>query len=157
MTRQQPLQHQDYSNYYKEKFLEGSQYQDFISQKFTEMGMPLVMYVSKRFQYDVGENTAGVEIKFDGKYHKTGNLYIETAEKSHPDNPDFIPSGIYRSDNAWLYVQGDYKTIFIFGKKHLIEISDKCHRVSNPTSQGFILSRTLARDLALKVIYEPGN
>ena len=54
------------------------------------------------------------EIKRDGKFRETGNLYIETAEKSHPDKYEFIPSGIMRQDNSWLFVIGDEKTIYIF-------------------------------------------
>jgi len=47
-------------------------------------------------------------------------LSIEIAEKTKADNAKFVPSGIYRNDNSWLYIQGNFKTFWIFSKKLLI-------------------------------------
>jgi len=103
--------------------------------------------IERRFQNTEGENMLGAEIKRDGHFRKTGNLYFETAEKSHPDNPDYIPSGIWREDNSWLYVIGDEKTIYIFSTKYLRMLQDtkgidgkyKYQRKETPTSQGWVM------------------
>ena len=81
----------------------------------------------------------GAEIKRDGKFRETGNIYIETSEKSHPDKPEFTPSGILRKDNSWLYVIGDEKTIYIFSTKYLQLLANRYQVKETPTSRGFIM------------------
>jgi len=81
----------------------------------------------------------GAEIKRDGKFRETGNLYIETAEKSNPDNPAYAASGIYRQDNSWLFVIGDEKTIYIFSTKYLRLLEKRYQRKQKPTSIGFLM------------------
>src|SRR4030043_524633 len=97
----------------------GLQYQDFVTAELYRRGIPIVGYTSKKYQIKYGENRAGVEIKFDDRMKETGNVYIETAEKANPANPYFVPSGIYRNDNSWLYAIGNYDVIYIFAKKTL--------------------------------------
>ena len=105
---------------YKLMLEKGLQFQDFITDiLIKELGISLSTYSSQKYQNLKGENKQGFEIKFDDKYKDTGNVYIEVAEKSNPLNENFISSGIYRNDNTWLYLIGDYKEIFIFSKKHL--------------------------------------
>ena len=131
-----------YTDYYREKFEEGMEYQDFAMEVLLEkMGIPISCYSSKKYQHSKGENKQGIEIKNDLKYAETGNLFIETAEKTKAENANFIKSGIYRDDNSWLYLIGDYKTIFIFGIETLkgIHKTKKCKEVEIPTSQGFLL------------------
>ena len=131
------------TDYYKAKLASGLYYQDFVIEKLYEIGLPLISYSSKEFQIMIGENKAGVEIKNDTKYSETGNLYIEVAEKSDPKNSEFIPSGIYRNDNTWLYCIGDFKKIFILSKKQLIILHQKnkykTFDIKMGTSRGYLL------------------
>jgi ribosomal protein L37AE/L43A len=126
---------------YKGKYIEGLEYQDFIAEKFYEIGIPIVSYGSKKYQYTKGENRNGIEIKYDMKFKDSGNLYIEIAEKQNENNENYVTSGIFRNDNSWLYVIGDYEEIFIFGKKHLQAIykQNRYKEVETPTSKGFLL------------------
>src|SRR3990167_4524764 len=94
----------------------------------------------------------GAEIKRDGRFRETGNLYIETAEKSHPNNPAYIPSGIYRADNSWLYVIGDEKEIWIFSVKYLRLLSRRFRVVKNPTSMGFLMPTAEADKYSVRKI-----
>jgi len=130
------------TEYYKEMMQKGFEFQDFIADKLIEsLGISLTSYSSKKHQEKKGENRQGLEIKFDDKYKTTGNIYIETAEKSNENNPNFVSSGIYRSDNTWLYLIGNYKEVFIFSKKHLVLIhkTGAYRNVETKTSKGFLL------------------
>lgn len=126
--------------YYKEKFEQGLLYQDMVMEELYKNGIPLISYSSKKYQTEVGENKAGVEIKNDTKFRQTGNFYIETAEKSKAENKNFIPSGIYRCDNTWLYIIGDDISFFVFSKKQLqlLDKIKKYREVEIPTSRGFL-------------------
>ena len=143
------------TEYYKEMLEKGLEYQDFVMEKLIEeLGISLTQYSSKKFQYTVGENKQGIELKFDDRYKKTGNLYIETAEKSNANNTRFISSGIYRNDNTWLYLIGNYEMIFIFSKKYLVYIHKKhlYKEIEIPTSQGFLLDSEGADKYCLRKI-----
>jgi len=97
-----------YDQYRQAQIADGELYQDFIVDVlFEHLGLAVVQYTSKAYQYAVGESRTGVEIKHDKRYADTGNLYIETAEKAMPRPGPYVPSGIWRTDNAWLYVIGD--------------------------------------------------
>lgn len=141
--------------YYKEKLQQGLEYQDFITSILAkELAIPLSTFNSKQYQYNCGENMQGVEIKFDDMYKKTGNLYIEIAEKTNANNISFVSSGIFRNDNTWLYVIGDYSTIYIFGKNILQRVYNaNIHkRVEIATSKGFLINKEFAEKWALKII-----
>lgn len=143
------------NDYYKEKLQQGLYYQDFVIEQLYKIGLPLISYSSKEFQVMVGENKAGIEIKNDDKFQKTGNLYIETAEKSDANKANYFPSGIFRTDNTWLYCIGDLKRIFILSKKQLVLLSNakKFRAVETPTSQGFLLPVAEAeKHYAIKII-----
>lgn len=83
----------------------------------------------------------GAEIKRDDNFRKTGNLYLEVAEKSNPANPRYVASGIMRNDNSWLFVIGDEKTAYIFPTNYLRMLSDKrgWKSVTTPTSKGLLM------------------
>jgi len=69
------------NNNYQENYEKGLEYQDFIVEILAEKyGLIIPNYSSKKYQYDVGENKQGIEIKFDDRLKETGNLYIEIAE-----------------------------------------------------------------------------
>ena len=147
------------NEYYRQKLEEGEQYQDFVTEKLYEIGIPIISYSSKRYQHIVGENKCGFEIKFDNNTKKTGNLYIEIAEKSNELNKEFISSGIYRNDNTWLYIIGNYEKIYIFSKKHLRKIFEDVKRIAflrrieTKTSRGFLLPAKYAEEiLCIKII-----
>jgi hypothetical protein len=129
-----------YANgYYNEKLQQGLEFQDVVTKALYQRGIIVVGYASRRFQNEEGENLLGAEIKRDGRFRETGQLYIETAEKAHPDNSDFVPSGIYRGDNSWLYVIGDEKTIYIFSVKYLQMLERRYKQKKNATSIGYVL------------------
>ncbi len=143
------------NNYYKEKLEQGLQYQDFIMDLLIkELGITLSNYTSKKWQYNIGENKQGIEIKFDDKYKTTNNIYIEIAEKSDPSNYAYVESGIYRKDNTWLYIIGDYSTVYIFSKKYLVYLHKKniFKEVNIPTSKGFLIDIKNANKYCLKKI-----
>lgn len=131
---------------YKNCLQKGLEFQDFITNALIEkLGISLNSYSSKKYQYDIGENKQGFEIKFDDKYITTGNIYIEVKEKSNELNRNYIPSGIYRNDNTWLYLIGNYSEVYIFSKKHLrlMYETQKYKEVTTPTSIGFLLSKEI--------------
>ena len=142
------------NKYYKEKLDQGLMYQDFVVEKLYDHGLPIISYSSKKYQIMIGENKAGLEIKNDDKFRNTGNFYIEIAEKSNPQKPHYVMSGIYRNDNTWLYLIGDYQDIYIFGKKHLIQMHQTglYRKVEIPTSKGFLLPLSDAEKYAVKII-----
>lgn len=143
-----------YSDYYRDRLEVGLEYQDFIADLlFSELFIPISTYQSRKYQLR-GENKQGIEIKFDDRYRTTGNLYFEIAEKSDPSKANYFPSGVYRDDNTWLYIIGDYAAVFIFGKRFLIELhkTGKCREVETPTSRGFLLPISDGLKYALRVI-----
>ena len=148
------------TNEYKEKLDKGLQYQDFVYEQLYNIGISTVVYSSKIYQFKIGENKAGIEIKFDDRMKDTGNIYFEVAEKSNANNKDFVPSGIFRSDNTWLYVIGDYSIIYVFPKKLLQHIYNRQHYIKAggrlveiKTSKGFVLPVVYAeREVSAKTI-----
>lgn len=129
------------AGYYADKLEEGLRFQDVVTRELYQRGIVIVGYASRAFQISHGENMLGAEIKRDGNFRDTGNLYIETAEKAHPDNKNFVPSGIFRKDNSWLFVIGDERTIWIFSTKYLQLLHDKrgWREVKKTTSIGRIM------------------
>lgn len=149
-----------YANgYYVDKLEQGLEFQDRVTQLLYQRGIVVIGYASRRFQILRGENMLGAEIKNDAKFRETGNLYIETAEKSHPDKPKYYPSGIHREDNSWLYVIGDINDIWIFSTKYLRMLESKYRKVETPTSQGFVMPLSEAHKYCVRhiKINEPGN
>ena len=140
MTLQEDIEKYD-NGYYAEKLQQGLEFQDVMTRELYQRGIVVVGYSSKRFQNDVGENLLGAEIKRDGRFRDTSNLYIEVAEKSDPRNSRFIPSGIMREDNSWLYVIGDEKTAYIFSIKYLRKLLKprKWKKVTGTTSIGYLM------------------
>lgn len=137
------------TEYYKEKLKEGQEYQDFIVDKLREKyGLILSVYSSSKYQNEKGETAQGIEIKYDKLMSQTGNVYIEVAEKSRPNILQYTRSGIFREDNTWLYLIGNYNEAFIFSKNMLrgIYLSKEewnrydIREIRKETSLGFIMS-----------------
>lgn len=149
----------NYKSYYKECLQKGLEFQDFVSSLLLkELGLPLTAFNSKKYQYSLGENAQGIEIKFDDKYKATGNIYIETHEKADPERDNYTESGIYRNDNSWLYLIGNYSEVFIFSKKilHLLDSANQDRKqfkqVQTKTSIGFLLPKSDAEKYCAKKI-----
>jgi len=133
----------------------GLEFQDFVGELLQEeLGIVITNYQSQRFQFGVGENKQGIEIKLDRDILRTGNVSIEVAEKTKAGNLHFVPSGIYRSDNSWLYLQGNWDIIFIFSKNILclLHKSGRYKTDTLPTLQRFLLSVSDAKKYAAKVL-----
>ena len=100
----------------------GAEFLDFVTVTLQKRGLYLQPFTSKKFQYQKGESLQGWEVKLDNRFLETGRLSIEIAEKTKLSNVDWCKSGIYRNDNTWIYIQGNYECFFIFMKKHLINM-----------------------------------
>lgn len=136
---------EDYANgYYAKKLAQGLEFQDSVVDWLWNEGLVIASYSSKAYQHHKGENRLGCEIKRDGKFRETGNLYIETEEKSHPDRPYYVPSGIHRDDNSWLFAIGDERTLWIFSHTMLRGLAGRFRQVTKPTSKGYLLPISVA-------------
>lgn len=147
----------DYEGYREKQIEIGLEFQDFVQDVFhKDLGLSVGNYQSRRYQFEKGENRAGVEIKRDSKFRQSGNLYIELAEKARPRNGAYAPSGINREDNSWLYVIGDESAVYVFAKSQLVRLAKcgKYPKVENKfkTSVGMLLPVKDAETLAAKVI-----
>ena len=149
----------DYDGYYQEKLEEGLRFQDYVTDVLYEHGIVLVTYVSKERGRN-GENKLGAEVKRDGKFRSTGNLYLETEEKRRPTDRGIYASGIFRPDNSWLYVIGDEATFWVLSKRLLCEFARQrpCRfkSVETSTSRGLLLPVADA-DRWCAVKFEPGS
>jgi hypothetical protein len=136
------------TEYYKEKLEAGLIYQDFVADQLRKDDPCIIIgaYSSSKYQNEHGESMSGIEIKHDMLMKNTGNLYIEVAEKSNANLPDYTPSGIMRNDNTWLYLIGDYEQAFLFSKHQLKTLyADErnysirgIRKKQTPTSIGFV-------------------
>lgn len=142
----------DYKRYYAEKLEQGLEFQDVVTRALYQRGIVVIGYASRRFQVERGENMLGAEIKRDGRFRETGNLCIETSEKAHPNNAKFVPSGIFRVDNSWLFVIGDEETIYIFSTKYLRLLAPRFTLYETPTSIGFLMPVADAERYAIRRI-----
>jgi len=148
----------NYEAYRTNKIESGLLYQDFVVDCcWTLLGLAIVQYASRTYQYNVGETRTGAEIKHDEKFASTGNLWIEVGEKARPREGDYFPSGIRRGDNSWLYIIGDYNTVFLFPVTLLrtLQESGRYRIMENntKTSTGFLLPAGDARRYAAAVLY----
>jgi len=133
----------------------GLEFQDFVVDLLREqLGIVITNYQSQRFQFGVGENKQGIEIKLDRDILRTNNVSIEIAEKARASNPYYVPSGIYRNDNSWLYIQGNWDIVFIFSKNilRLLRQSRRYKIDTLPTLKRFLLPIDNARKYAAKVL-----
>jgi hypothetical protein len=146
----------EYSENYLSNLAKGQQFQDYCALRIMErLHIPLVNLQSKEYQFEIGENLQGFEIKYDMNFKNTRNLWIEVAERIST-NKQYVNSGIFREDNSWLYCIGDYEVIYIFPKKHLqlMARSNKWHIVENrvKTSKGFLMPiRDAEKHSAMKI------
>jgi len=142
-----------------DSFQTGLEFQDFVCMQLAKQGIVLQNLASKRMQFEVGENLQGFEIKLDRRCTESNRLSIEVAEKSRADMPNWTPSGIYRNDNTWLYIQGNYEVLYVFDVKLLRRQHERLRLKANwkpdekhGTVRTFYLSLADADRVAAKVI-----
>jgi len=135
-------------------FQDGMEFQDFVCTELAKHGIILQNLSSRRFQYEVGENLQGFEIKQDNRCTDTMRLSIEVAEKSKQSMPNWTPSGIFRDDNSWLYIQGNRHILFVFAKNWLqrwMKAKNPPIVENTPTIRSFFLPFSTAKICAVRV------
>ena len=146
-----------YKDYYMKSLENANQFQDFVCINLIKNGIVLSNLSSRKYQFEMGENLQGFEIKHDHLFRKTGNLYIEIAEKSNPINENYITSGVHRIDNSWIYCIGDYISVFLIQKQVLKAILNKGNykKVENQTktSLGYLYPVEKAREYFTEIIF----
>jgi len=148
---------------YKERFKKGTEFEDFVAKiLLQELGIPLMNYSSEKNQYNAGENKQGIEIKYQQQMTNFKSIFIEVSEKRNKNNKNFIPSGIFREDKTWLWVTGDYNTLYFFSKKCLISLykTGKYPIKENKekTGKGFtLLKKDIEKYSIKKIIVEDLN
>lgn len=135
----------------------GAEFLDFVTVTLHGYGLYLQPFTSRKYQYNKGESLQGWEVKLDNRCTETGRLSIEIAEKTRADQATWTKSGIYRNDNTWLYIQGNYEMFYIFLKKFLISLhrTGRYETAEIPTLQKFYLPLSDADKYAYKII--PGS
>lgn len=139
---------------YNRDLKRGLPYEDFVYDLLQRrLGITVVAYRSPEWQDKVGENSGGVEIKFNEKYDQTERLWIETHRKSHEEQEDYKESGILRVDNGWLFVTGTYHVVYVFSRRMLQLIRPKYDEEVIATSKGFLLPKVDAEKYAARVLF----
>lgn len=139
---------------YSRDLKRGLPYEDFVYTLLQrQLGITVVSYHSSEWQNKIGENSGGIEIKFNEKYDETGNLWIETHRKSHPEQPEYKLSGILRPDNGWLFVTGTYAIVYVFSRRMLQGVRSQYKEKVISTSKGFLLPKRDAEKYAAKVLF----
>ena len=137
-----------YKQLYQERLPIGQEFQDHCAALFLhELHIPLVNFQSKDWQFKIGENAQGFEIKYDQHFSNTKNFWIEVQQRVTLDQ-SYYDAGIYQKDNAWMYCIGDYSVLYLFGKHflQLLHQSSRFEIIENKlkTSRGFLLPRSEA-------------
>ena len=151
------------SEYYNMKLAEGEMFEDYVYEHFREIwGIDIKSCNTYSEQINIGENYFGMEIKYDGLHEETDRLFIEYQEKRRSKNPNYVPSGIRRTDNSWLYLIGNFQVFYIFSVKDLrmaLEAKDEWgnykhirKEIGRGTSCGFLLQKNEIQDYALRTI-----
>lgn len=140
---------------YDEKLQVGDRYAKWVcgNWPFWFNGKKLTYCVGKQSQLRIGETLEGVEIKHDRNCRRTGNLYIEVAEKRYVNNKAWVKSGIYRGDNSRWYAIGDYNGLWLFEIEALrtIDMQLVTQHVG-VTQKGFLLPMQSADVMAIRKI-----
>lgn len=145
----------------RNSFADGMEFQDFVVEQFNAWGLYIQLYSSKRYQFERGESVQRVEIKLDNRCVETGRLSIEVGERTSI-NKTWVQSGIYRSDNTCMYIQGNREILYLFDRKVLVRYHQQRENGlyqesprDNPTVRKFYLPFALA-DLACIAKIVPG-
>jgi hypothetical protein len=137
------------TDYFTKQLEDAFLFENYIAQLLKDRyKLEIGAFMDAKGQYDLGENALGIEIKNDKLLHKTGNLYIEYQEKSHPENTTFVNSGILKKDNTRFFLIGTADRFYILKKSRLLQLykevvngqhRDKIRLVSIATSKGMLL------------------
>lgn len=147
---------QNPTNEYMQGLTIGSEYQDYIILYFYKiLNRSIIPFSSRKFQHRFGETLTGEEIKLDQEMKRTGNIYIEIAEKSNANNLNYVSSGIYAKSRIHTYIIGDYSECFVFDITKLIALNEsgKFRNVKTPTSKGFLIPKVEASQYAEQHIF----
>ena len=149
---------------YDKRRLQGERFQKFVRDVvFKSLGITIEYYKTQNEQINIGESKQGIEVKYDRLTNKTGNLYIEFEERRYSNTP-FVPSGILRTDNTYIYLVGDRKKIHLFLKEELkrlyefncrtntYDIVDGKDDCGNVTSHGMLINAETDGFLFAKII-----
>lgn len=98
----------------------GNTFEDYATDRIAESGIVLRTYKSAGMQLRIGESKAGFEFKLDNGHRKYNHLSIEVAERRQASGI-WVLSGIFRNDNAWLYIQGDTSLFWVLFKPSLVK------------------------------------
>ncbi len=147
---------EEYKKYSKKTRADGKRFEKFIEKLFNKFfNWEIHCYQSKQKQYNIGENRAGVEIKYDERSLDTKNVYIEYEEKAKQRKGSYVKSGILRKDNSWLFVIGHQDgLIFCFSIKLLLRLykrnkkTKKYELKKTPTSKSFLIPIEDAKRMA---------
>lgn len=146
--------------YFIENLTLSHRFEIYIDCVFKVRGLDIGLYYGRELQYS-GENAAGIEIKRDMMAVKTGNLYIEYAER-HYAAGSWIASGILKDDNTRFFLLGDVGKYYILRKSDLLGLYEaltgtpprpvppgvRKAEAKRGTSLGFLLPARLAEGMA---------
>lgn len=142
------------TDYYKRNLQASFEFENHLETIFKDRyGINLEPFLTQEGQYLEGENKAGIEIKNDMMYQKTGNLYIEYAEKSRATNSQYVYSGIKKEDKSKYFLIGDYDNFWVFEKTHLLKIlaeEQELNKKGLPSKRGI---RFITKDTSLGFIF----
>ena len=135
----------------------GHEYEDFVAEQLWNHRWPIYVYRSRKWQWKSGESVNGIEIKLDRKFRKSGNLFIETAERRTTDGTSrWRPSGIYCEHNPRILAIGDYQTIYLLGVRWLRHGCEAALKeIERNTFKGYILKLAYAENSAIDIIEIP--
>lgn len=117
----------------------GLAYEDFVLERLWENGWGTVAFRTASSQ-GRGENLGGFEIKRDGEFRNTGNLFIETEERS-TSSSEWHPAGVDSPAKPRHLVIGDEESFWVLSVNALQMIRESCRHTTNrtDTARGFLL------------------
>lgn len=105
----------------------------FVDNEMRKHGVDIGFYYDPKHQ-GAGESSVGIEIKHDMKSAKTGNYYIEYAERhTNFTNQNFIPSGILKNTNTRFWIIGIPEEYYIVKE---VDLQNQLYSM-NPNDQGW--------------------
>lgn len=132
---------------------DGLKFQDNMMDWLRKEGIFFSSYVSRDYQYKKGESPQRIEIKFDGNCSNSGRLSLEIAERSSKSIETWTPSGIFREDNAWWYIQGNHTIAYLFDRKilreYFVSVNHRLFNIKFGTIKTFYMSLQHAEKLCI--------
>lgn len=135
------------SDHYDSQRAQGDAYEAYMTARLRAEGLTVSRWATKADQLAHGDlcvNGDNVEIKYDTIFIRSGNLFVEVAEKRDRDRATWTPSGIDASSDARYYGIGDYVRFFLFDRAALRNFREAAQppviTINRETSRGFLLS-----------------